>query len=318
MIRTRIVVLVTAVALGGAVAAVLDRQARERQPTEIDDAVVAPGVFAVPPLPDETPATVLAAGDIAECDGRAAATGALLADLDGVVAAVGDLAYPDGSAQAFAECYDPTWGHARERTRPALGNHDVQTPAARGYFDYFDRLAGPAPHGFYGYDLGAWHVVVLNSNCGGEVGCDEGSAQYQWLRDDLATSDTGNILAYWHHPRHGVGARGDTPAMDPLWDLLHGHGGDVVISAHDHSYQRFAPLDAEGNPARVGQRQFVVGTGGANLRRLDDRDRHSVQFAQDDHHGILRLDLHDCGYSWRFLPADGGPPLDTGHTDGTC
>lgn len=309
MTRARVVAIVTAVA---AAATAVVWQLWQHPP-----AVEEPG-FGAPPLPDGTPSTVLAAGDIADCGGGAAATAAILREHEGVVAAVGDLAYPDGSEDDFAECYAPTWGAVRQRTRPALGNHDVRTAGAAGYFDYFGTLGGPATRGYYSYDLGDWHVVVLNSNCQVGGGCAPGSPQYEWLREDLAATDTGNILAYWHHPRYGIGNHGDTTAVDPFWDLLYEHGGDVVLSAHDHSYQRFSPVGADGTATPGGQRQFVVGTGGAPLRDVVDEDRETVEFAQHDHHGILRLDLGACSYRWSFLPADGGPPLDRGQTRGTC
>ena len=318
MIRaTPLRLLLLAIVTGGVVVAV--SAWRPWAPPVVDEALQAPTGQPAPPLPDGTPATVLAAGDIADCEGGgAAATAAILQEHDGVVAAVGDLAYPDGSVDAFADCYAPTWGAVRERTRPALGNHDVRTAGAAGYFDYFGQLGGPEPQGYYSYDLGDWHVVVLNSNCRVVGGCDPGSPQYQWLREDLAAADTDNILAYWHHPRYGIGIHGGSTAVDPLWDLTDEHGGDVVISAHDHSYQRFAPVGPDGAATPRGQRQFVVGTGGADLRRLADRHPEILEYAQDDHHGILRIDLDACGYRWRFLPTDGGQPLDHGHTDGTC
>lgn len=314
----RVALILATVAAAVTAAAVLASQPWQRRPV-VQEALMAPTRHVAPPLPEGTPATVLAAGDIADCEGDGAATtAAVLQEHDGVVAAVGDLAYPDGSVEAFADCYAPTWGVVRQRTRPALGNHDVRTAGAAGYFDYFGQLAGPTPQGYYSYDLGDWHVVVLNSNCRVVGGCDPGSPQYEWLREDLAATDTGNILAYWHHPRYGSGIHGDTAAVDPFWDLLHEHGGDVVISGHAHSYQRSFPLDADGTATRSGQRQFVVGTGGANLRDLGDQHRDILEFAQSDHHGILRLDLEDCSYQWSFLPAGGGEPLDQGHTDGTC
>lgn len=268
------------------------------------------------PVPEDVASTVLAAGDIATCEGSEHATGQLLAEHDGVVAALGDLAYPDGSTTAFAECYDPAWGPLRDRTRPTLGNHDVEIDGGAPYHDYFDGATG-GRDGWYGYDLGPWHVVVLNSNCDVAGGCGAESPQVTWLREHLAGVDTGNILAYWHAPRFSTGQRSDSQEVAAFWEVLHEAGADVVLAAHAHNYQRFAPLAPDGDPDPDGIRQFVVGTGGAPLRGFDtDDDR--VAHREADRHGILRLDLHDCGYDWAFLPVNGDTPLDEGTASGTC
>ena len=268
-------------------------------------------------LPSGTPPTLLAAGDIADCDDGAAATARILERHRGVIAALGDLAYPDGSTEAFRSCYAPTWGRFRQRTRPALGNHDVRTSGAAGYFRFFGAVAGPEPQGYYSYELGDWHVVVLNSNCGDVGGCDADSPQAGWLRQDLAAVTSGNILAYWHHPRFSVGLHGDTPEVAPLWRILDEAGADVVLSAHDHDYQRWAPQNADGIPDDAGIRQFVVGTGGAELRRFARMSPAAVEFRQNTRSGVLRLDLRACGYRWTFLATDGSV-LDEGADAGTC
>ncbi len=266
--------------------------------------------------PDQ-PAILLAAGDIATCDDAEVRTGELLAAQPGVVAALGDLAYPDGSTAAFADCYDPAWGLVKPRTRPAMGNHDARTPDAGGYGNSFGAAAGPQPQGYYSYDLGAWHVVVLNSNCDLVGGCGPGSPQLDWLVDDLAATTTGNILGYWHHPRFSTGHHGDQPAVAAFWETLADAGADVVLNGHDHDYERFVAMDATGRPDPTGIREFVVGTGGAPLRGFGP-SRDTVDVRQADQHGILRLDLGSCGYSWSFLSVDGGPPLDRGHATNTC
>ena len=268
--------------------------------------------------PAGAPAVLLVAGDIADCEGQADATAALLDDHEGVVAAVGDLAYPRGTPEDFARCYDPTWGRVRDRTRPALGNHDVAGGDAQGYFGYFDDGAvGPRPGGYYGYALGNWHVVVLNSTCALAGGCGPDSDQVRWLRDELAAAETDNILAYWHHPRFSTGQHGDTPAVETLWTVVAKAGADVVVAAHDHDYQRFAPLDADGEPAPDGVRQFVVGTGGAELRSFTSTSPH-VQFRQAQHAGVLRLELSACGYTWAFLAVGEQAPIDEGQQTATC
>lgn len=267
----------------------------------------------VVPVPAGVPATLLAAGDIATCDGAAPATGRLLQEQDGVVAALGDLAYPDGSAAAFDECYDPAWGPVRDRTRPARGNHDVEAEDGAAYRDYFGAASAP----WYSYDLGDWHVVVLDSNCHLVGGCGPDSPQVRWLRDDLAGADTGNILAYWHAPRFSTGRRADSPSVATFWEELHAAGADVVLAGHAHNYQRFVPLAPDGTPDPDGIRQFVVGTGGAALRGFET-DRDTVAHRQADVHGVLRLDLRACGYAWAFLPVGGGGPTDEGAASGTC
>lgn len=278
-------------------------------------ALVRPEPMAVPVL-DAVP-VLLAAGDIATCAGDAdEATGRLLAEQPGVVVALGDLAYPDGSERAFRECWEPAWGQVRDRTLPAMGNHDARTPDAAGYFATFGELAGPEPQGYHSYDLGSWHVVVLNSNCGMVGGCGPDSPQVAWLEEDLAATTTRNIAVYWHHPRWSTGHHGDTPAVATFWEVLVEAGADLVLSGHDHDYQRFVPLDAGGSPDPDGAVAFVVGTGGIELRALGP-DRDTVAFRQDSKHGVLRVELEACGFDWAFLAVD-GEQLDAGQRTGTC
>lgn len=276
-----------------------------------------PGEARVSEPADVTVSTLLAAGDVADCGDGAGATGRLLSELDGVVAVLGDVAYPDGSAAAFADCYDPAWGGLVDRTRPVQGNHDVRTAGAAGYYGYFGEQAGPEPQGYYSYDLGAWHVVALNSNCAQVGGCGPDSPQVVWLREDLAATRTENVLAYWHHPRFSTGQHGDDSDVATFWDVLAAAGADVVLNGHDHDYQRFAPLDPDGRRDAGGMREFVVGTGGAGLRAFRT-ERDTVQYRQNERLGVLRLDLEACGYRWAFLPADGGDALDAGQAGGTC
>lgn len=266
--------------------------------------------------PSRASVTVLAAGDIGECGGGAEETGRLVATLPGTIAALGDIAYPDGSPEAFARCFDPAWGPVRDRIRPAMGNHDAQTPAAAGYFAYFGAAAGPAPDGYYSYELGAWHVAVLNSNCGLVGGCGPGSPQLRWLEADLAAAGTRNILAYWHAPRFSTGVHGDSEAMAALWETLVRAGADIVLAGHDHDYQRFAPMDADGAPDPGGVREFVVGTGGAGLRR-QVREHPALEVRVGDTWGVLRLELVECGYRWSFIAVD-RTVRDQGAQEGTC
>jgi 3',5'-cyclic AMP phosphodiesterase CpdA len=260
-------------------------------------------------------ASLVAAGDIAECPaGRAAAQAtARLADgIPGTVAVLGDEAYPAGADRDFAQCYGPTWGRLKARTRPVPGNHEYGTDGGAPYFRYFGAAAGAPGKGYYSYDAGAWHVVALNSSI--DVG--PGSPQAAWLARDLAAHPGRCTLAYWHTPRFSSGPHGSRARMAAFWKLLYDSGADVVLSGHDHLYERFAPMDTAGrrDPAR-GIRQFVAGTGGAGLYHAFGRQPNS-EVLNDRTHGVLHLTLEPGGYRWRFIPILPGTFTDAG--SGTC
>jgi hypothetical protein len=261
---------------------------------------------------------MIGAGDIASCVSAAdAATAALVAKTPGTVMTLGDNAYETGSVQQFAGCFGPTWGRVKNRIRPAVGNHDYGTPGAGPYFAYFGRAAGPRGKGWYSYDVGAWHVVVLNANCD-QVGCQKGSEQEQWLRADLAGhASTQCTLAYWHQARFvSDGTHGDTPQVAPFWDALYQYGADVILSAHAHIYERFAPQTPAGkSDATHGLREIVVGTGGESHYKVG-AVRPNSQVRNADTFGVLKLTLHSGSYDWRFLPAYGKGFTDSG--TGTC
>jgi hypothetical protein len=263
-------------------------------------------------------ATLLAVGDMASCSSSGdEATAALAARLPGTLAAAGDLAYPDGSARNFAECYQPGWGRLKARTRPAPGNHEYHTPGAAAYFAYFGPAAGTPGRGWYSYDLGAWHIVALNSNCGEVGGCGAGSPQLAWLTADLARSRARCTLAYWHHPLFTSGGEhSDDPEVRPLYQALYAAGADLVITGHNHNYERFAPQDAAGrrDTAR-GVREFVVGTGGGSHYAFPGVHAGS-EVRNGDTYGVLRLTLTPSGYAWRFVPVPGRTFTDSG--SGTC
>ncbi len=257
--------------------------------------------------------TVLAAGDVADCavpgDEQ---TAALLDRLPGVVLVLGDAVYPDGTADQFARCYGPSWGRHRSRTRPAPGNHEYHSAGALGYFDYFGPAAGEPGRGWYSFDMGGWHIVALNSNCTRVGGCDTGSPQQRWLSADLERHRTRCTLAYWHHPRFSSGTRhGSGPQVNALWRTLHEAGADIVLTGHEHNYERFAPLDAEGRPASPGMRQFVVGTGGKSNYGFGPPLPGS-EVRDDTSFGVLRLRLDPAGYEWKFEPVDGQGFSDAG------
>jgi calcineurin-like phosphoesterase family protein len=262
------------------------------------------GAAARPAAPAPTAVTLLAAGDIASCASTGdEATAAILARQKGTVAVLGDAVYERGTAEEFRDCYAPTWGRFRARTRAALGNHEYGTPSAAPAIAYF----GLPARGWYAYSLGAWRIVVLNSNCSQVGGCGAGSPQWRWLRSELAARPRRCTLAYMHHPRWSSGLHGSDGTMSELWRLLASARADVVLAGHDHHYERFAPID--------GIRSFVVGTGGKShypvLQRLPSSRAYDWTTF-----GVLRLELRADGYAWRFLPEAGRTFADSGN--GRC
>jgi hypothetical protein len=255
--------------------------------------------------------TVLAAGDIAECGSPGAArTAKLIENREGTVLAAGDLAYPNGSLANFNKCYEPTWGRFKARTLPAPGNHEYQTRGAAGYFSYFGKQAGENGKGYYSVDLPGWHIVAINSSI--DTGAD--SEQVAWLRKDLAENKAPCTLAFWHHPRYSSGPHGDNPHMAPVWETLAQHHVSIVISGHDHSYERLAPLDASGQEDKQhGIRSFVVGTGGARLYNFNAQRPHSEVW-NGTTWGILELKLSPGSYTWEFIPVEGGNFHDSGES----
>ena len=205
------------------------------------------------------------AGDIANCgSNNDESTAKLLDNIAGTVFTVGDNAYPDGTSAQFTDCYGPTWGRHKNRTKPVPGNHDYHVAGAAGYFDYFGAAAGDRAKGYYSYNLGAWHIIALNS----EITQSAGSAQEKWLRADLAANPKICTLAYWHKPLFSSGMHGNIAASKPLWQALYDYGADVVLNGHDHTYQRFAPQNPNAQADPKGIREFVVGTGGRGVISL--------------------------------------------------
>jgi len=269
-------------------------------------------VTVIPRPPPGSTNVLVGAGDIANGGSGAEATAALLDHIDGAVFTVGDHAYPDGREADFSQRYEPTWGRHKARTRPSPGNHDYHTSGAAGYYAYFGGNAGPAGQGYYSYDLGDWHIISLNSN----IDMGAGSPQEQWLRADLAANSKDCILAHWHHPRFSSGTHGSSTATQPLYQALYEAGAEIIVTGHDHNYQRFAPQTPTGqaDPAR-GIRQFVAGTGGAGLyvfaTPIANTEAYSVET-----YGVLKLTLGPGSYSWEFVPIAGKTYTDSG--SGTC
>jgi hypothetical protein len=267
---------------------------------------------------DQT-AVLVGAGDIADCAdlSGAEATAKLLEKIPGTVMAVGDLAYPSGTKEQFDNCYDKTWGRVKSRTRPAAGNHEFHSAAATPYFEYFGALAGDPKIGYYSYELGQWHIIVLNSECKDVGGCDAGSPQEKWLRADLAGHPVACTLAYWHKPLFSSGgAHGNDPTVKPLFQALYDANADVVVVGHDHDYERFAPQDSEGSPdPKRGIREFVAGTGGKNHRPFGEPKPNS-ELRDATAFGVLKLTLKPNGYDWQFIPEPGKGFTDSG--SGKC
>lgn len=284
--------------------------------------VPAPAAARVAVTTAEGSRTLVGAGDIAVCGTNwDAATAALV---NGVLAAVagsiaftaGDNVYPDGSSIYYSDCYAPTWGTFRLRTRPVPGNHDYyNNPTAGGYFGYFGGQAGPAARGWYKFDVGAWRVYSLTSECAQATTCFR--SQYNWLKSDLATDPHQCALAIWHRPRFSSGVEhGSSTRMGPIFQLLYYNGAEIVINGHEHNYERFAPTDPAGvvNAAH-GVRQWVVGTGGASLYGFAAALPAS-EVRNATSHGVLKLDLKAGSYDWQFLPVAGDTFTDSG--SGTC
>ena len=276
------------------------------------------------PLPPNIPPPVtsevfVGAGDIAMCDALEPArqTGQLLRTIGGTVFVLGDNAYFSGSAREYRDCYDPTWGSERGRTRPVPGNHEYDGASAGiPYFSYFGTQAGTAGLGYYSYDLGAWHIIVLNTNreCE-EISCAAGHEQEQWLRADLEAHPNLCTLAIYHHPRFSSGDHGNNDFVQDFWKTLYDHHVDVVLNGHDHDYERFAPQDARGEADPTGVREFVVGTGGVGHYDMHVPEPNS-EAMQNTENGVLKLTLHASSYDWEFITAAGGSFHDSG--TGAC
>jgi hypothetical protein len=269
----------------------------------------------VPGIQQNSDPVLVGAGDIASClSGGDQATADLIEGIEGTVFTTGDNAYPNGSWLEYAVCYGPTWGGFKDRTFPAAGNHDYHTKNAAGYFRYFGQRAGDPAKGYYSYDVGTWHIVVLNNY----VPVNTGSDQEKWLRDDLAAHPAVCTAAYWHTPLFSSGVtHGGDLEVRPLWQALYDYGVDVVLNGNEHNYERFAPQDPQGrlDPSR-GIRQFVVGTGGrGNLYRFGTPVPNS-EVRNSDTYGVLKLTLHPASYSWEFIPVEGKSFTDSG--TGVC
>ncbi|HUP84225.1 MAG TPA: metallophosphoesterase [Acidimicrobiales bacterium] len=279
----------------------------EPDDTSVESNTSTTSTVAVPTTTTAAPVVtrIVAAGDIAcvpgkpvtpgEC--RMAATAALVDGLHpDVVLPLGDLQYELGKVADFSASYDATWGRFKAITRPVPGNHEYAGGKAKGYFGYFG-AAAHGPDGWYSFDVpSSWHVVVLNSVCAAVGGCGPGSRQYEWLRADLDATTSECIVAAWHHPRWSSGLHHSDDTYEPFWQLLAQHGADLVLSGHDHHFERFAPKE--------GIVQIVAGTGGRSLYPIASREPGSAA-AQARGFGVVELDLRPGGYTTTYRPVSG-------------
>jgi PKD repeat protein len=265
--------------------------------------------------------TLVGAGNIARCDRtNDEATAALLDGIAGTVFAVGDGAYPGGTPTAYTNCYDPSWGRHKARTVPVAGHRDYDSSAtAAGYFGYWGAQAGDPTKGYYSFDLGAWHIVVLNSGNPTAVPTAVGSAQELWLKADLAASTKRCQLALFHHPRFYSTTSASfypTSSVKPFWDDLYAAGAELIINAHMQDYERFAPQNSAGAADPNGIREIVVGTGGSGLDSPNTLIIPNSQVNISGVYGVLKLTLADGSYSWQFIPVAGQTAADSG--SGSC
>jgi acid phosphatase type 7 len=224
----------------------------------------------------------------------------------GAVLALGDLQYESGTVAAFKAVFGATWGKYRSIMFPAVGNHEYLTKGGAGYFGYF----GLPP--YYSYTLGDWHMISLDSECSHVGGCQAGSAQERWLKADLAAHNTLCTLVYWHEPRFSSGEHGNATQMTTIWNDLVAANVDVVLSGHNHDYERFAPLGATGQLDPTGITEFVVGTGGKNHYAFTRAPLTGEVVRNDTAFGVMRMLLGPTGFSWRFYSAPGWTFSDSG------
>ena len=294
------------------------------------DAGASPLYIGAQPVRDPASVVIAAAGDIScppsrkrheeeytkanNC--RMDDTAKLLGEIQpDAVLTLGDLQYPSGALIDFETMYANNWGKYRDITFPVPGNHEYGTPGARGYFAYFGARAGEPEKGYYSYDLGAWHLIALNSECDKIGGCGDSDPQATWLREDLGDHPRKCVLAYWHRPRFSSGSHGNSLDHDALWRRLVAARADLVLSAHDHDYERYVPMNADGDAAPAkGLTQIVAGTGGASHYQFHNPEPTSA-VRITGRNGVLRLQLLPEAFAWQFLQAPNGEILDSGTTD---
>jgi acid phosphatase type 7 len=245
--------------------------------------------------------TMIAAADIGMCGRPAVAQVAnLVATLSGDLLLAGDIAYFQGTTEQFRDCFDPSWGQFRSRWHAVPGNHEYESPGAAPYFTYFGAAAGPAGVGYYSFRAGDWLILMLNSN----IAVTTGSPQYEFARQQLQTQASPCTMAVWHHPLFSSGPNGPNARMGDLWALLESFRAEVVVSGHDHLYERFARQRSDGSADEAnGIRQFVVGTGGADLSNFVRNSANSEE--RITRYGVTRFTLRPAQVDWEFVERDG-------------
>jgi len=283
-------------------------------------AALSPSDVVPPPSAD---VTIGAAGDIIDgschattCPYYAVST-AINSMHPGAALALGDLSNLSGSLGDYTGRFNESWGRFKSIIHPVPGNHDYSVPGAANYYTYFG-AAAHGPNGYYSYNLGNWHLVAVNAECGqgshdlGSGACAAGSTQEKWLKADLAANTKPCTLAYWHKARYSSGYGRDNSYMSAIYQDLYNANAEIVLSGHSHDYERFAPQDNTGHVDTArGITQFVVGTGGASFTGLSSREANSRVF-QNTVHGALKLVLHTNSYSWSFMPIAGKTFSDSG------
>ncbi|HJS42184.1 MAG TPA: PKD domain-containing protein [Gemmatimonadales bacterium] len=262
------------------------------------------------------PEIFVGAGDISTCsNNNDEATAKLLDNIPGTVFVLGDNVYPNGTTSEYNNCYAPTWGRHKARTKPSAGNHDYNTSGATGYYNYFGAAAGDPSKGYYSFNLGAWHVVVLNSN----ISKSSSSAQTTWLRNDLAANQNLCTVAYFHHPLYsssgGTGSGGVTySSVRPFYDALYAGGADLVLAGHRHFYERLGRMKPDGTRDNVyGTRHIIAGMGGIGGGSVSNKFPTS-EVGNGDTRGVLKLYLYEDSYAWKFIPVAGKTFTDSGST----
>lgn len=262
--------------------------------------------------PPEGAVRVVAVGDIScdpgfepgdpsvECQDEATADLTSRRDPD-VVIGLGDLQYEAGELEDFQSTWSERWGRFDDILSPVPGNHEYKTEDAEGYRDYFGAPEEADLH--YAEDIGGWRVYFLDSDCD-IIDCE---AQVEWMQEDMDANPTDCTAIATHHARWSSGDHGPQEMTDPLWVAASENGVDLALAAHDHSYERFARLDVDGQPVaddeEGGTRQFVVGTGGRSLYQLKDPIAGS-EVGVDGSFGVLELTLTPTGYEWEFVDVD--------------
>jgi len=314
----------TATAKGGFRNATLLTSTPSLTPTPTPPAQTATPIPSPTATPSPTPAALViyAAGDIAECFGRAPdqnngamITSNMLLETSGPIFTLGDDSNDDGSKTNYAKCYNPTWGRLLSRTYPVMGNHD-RGPDIQGsaYFAYFAGRTGVWGH--YSLDMGSWHIVVLNAECGvGGQDCSSGSAQEKWLKADLAANRQKCIMALWHQPLFTSGKEPPFLTGKSFWTDLYAAKADIILNGHNHLYERFLPMDPKGAITADGLREFVVGTGGADLQPAIQPPLVSEVVRDVSTFGYLKLTLLEDSYEWQFVAQPGQAFTDSGEAN---